>query len=1703
MSMSANSADQRVICVLGMHRSGTSLVTRVLNLLGVYLGSETGLTQAKDDNPKGFWEHYDIARINDEIFSRFGGSWHEPPDLPVGWESSSELGDLRQQAQVLIRDQFSGIGLWGWKDPRNCLTLPFWQQFISDIQYVVCLRNPIDVSSSLTKRDGFLAEKGSKLWLKYVVSALRHTARGPRLLLFYEDFMERWEAQLARLSTFLGAANLATDPDVRSAVEAFTDQKLYHHRSSVLDVSNDRSLAFPSKALYMALRLAASRSSSGSSLSDHPIDAFAVHCEQAIVGLQQENLHEAILEVFWPHGNAYTKANSAMERLIVDGAPHNYCLRLPSGIRGPLRFDPCNRPAYLEISSISLLIESGTLGEPRQTLVQWSSENRFEHLTLERGLVPLPVEDNLRLICTDEDPQICLNGIPEIEEHCALTLELSLVASADTERIVVELNDELLRKGKSADDYADRLRKVTERLDTQERVISELSEIERDLSAQLRDHDYAIEVLRSEKNHEIESLTATIADKEAKIAEMEATIREREATIGEREAELNKITASLGWRLLSRYGRIKYRYLLPIYRLLRSSRHKSRSPSIQKERAAGNHQIRSRCPAPFLRPLNQLTALDETGANWQSMGCDPQFMVEGWWPKEWAKISIDIQPEDSLKGGIRLYIDRGSGFTEADGHNLGEVGCPQQAVVRLGSDVVALRLDPVDAPGRFKITRFTLTQASPAEVRSFAGKESALPRAAGGRALSASTAFKLSKTLESYAAWLEVNEWNERRADALRARIERVANLPLISIIMPVFNPPVSFLERAINSVSAQVYQNWELCIADEESTDPAARATLERLALQHPRIKLAFRKERGDISRATNSAAEMASGEFLLLMDHDDEITPDALGEVILYLSQHPETDVLYSDDDKIDTDGNRFAPQFKPDWSPELLLSYMYFSRLFVIRRSLYEKTGGLRIGFEGSQDYDLALRATELATHVGHIPKVLYHWRAVPGSTALSGGAKPVSFEVGKKSVQEALDRRGIQAEVFQSEWAVKASCGVFSLLFPDDGPSVAIIISTKNKVELLRPCVDSIRMTTYKNYQVVIIDNDDSESLSYPANSPYNVLRLQNPGDKFNFSALNNRAVEEADAEYILFLNNDTEVLTPTWLSQMVGYLGMPGVGAVGARLLFPDGRVQHAGVIHGYYGGLAGSAFKLAQASDDGYLAYARVARNYSAVTAACMLTPRDLFLRLGGFDEQSFSLAYNDVDYCYRLNDSGYRVVYCPAAELIHHEGFSRERRDDPAEPAAFRKKYRNRVDPYYNPNLSLENKRFSIDSRTIAPDDLDPIKALMCAFTLNWEGAPYSQYELTVRLKEQGIIDPIVYCPVDGPLRTAYEDSGITVEVAPHPLSGVSTIAEYEKAIRTFSERLRHWGVDLVYANTLRTFYAIAASKECDLPSVWNPRESEPWQTYFDDLGPDIAARALRCFDYPYKVVFVADATRFGYSALNAHSNFITIHNALDRSRFSGILQSWPRHSARKELKLEADEIAILLLGTVCERKGQIDLVEAIGCLNGRHTSRIRCFIVGDRPGDYSERLKSACGTLPKSMQSCIRVVPETVDVGLYYSAADIFVCTSRIESFPRVILEAMAAGLPVITTPVFGISEQVQEGVNALTYQPGETRGLAEAIEKLVTNSELRKRLGDNSKQVLDTMIDYDTMVLSYGRVFREAWLSGRSRRCVGSQV
>ena len=529
---------------------------------------------------------------------------------------------------------------------------------------------------------------------------------------------------------------------------------------------------------------------------------------------------------------------------------------------------------------------------------------------------------------------------------------------------------------------------------------------------------------------------------------------------------------------------------------------------------------------------------------------------------------------------------------------------------------------------------------------------------------------------------------------------------PLISVVMPVYNTPERPLREAIESVRAQTYGHWELCIADDHSTDIHVRRVLSEYMKADHRIKVINRAENGHISRASNSALQIVAGEWIALLDHDDRLAPHALFCVADALNRHPKAKLIYSDEDKIGRDGKRRDPYFKCDWNPDLFLSHNLIAHLAVYRSDIVHDIGGFRVGFEGAQDYDLALRYVERleASEIHHIPQVLYHWRMLSGSTSIQADEKPYAMAAGARALNEYLQRKGLRtkADYVNVGYRVRYE-------LPQSVPNVTIIIPTHNGCDLLQRCVSSIlTRTTYSNYEILIIDNgsDDSDTPCYLNElrklKNVKIMRDERP---FNYSALNNSAVAVASGSIVALVNNDIKVISSDWLGEMVSLALQPGVGAVGARLWYRDDRIQHAGVIVGL-GGVAGHAHKFLRRGLPGHFHRANLLQSFSVVTAACLVVRKNVYLEVGGLNERDLAIAFNDIDFCLKLREAGYRNVWSPYAELYHDESASRGTENTPQKRARFasevhymRKRWAKRLDcdPAYSPNLSLDREDFSL----------------------------------------------------------------------------------------------------------------------------------------------------------------------------------------------------------------------------------------------------------------------------------------------------------------------------------------------------------------------------------------------------------------------
>lgn len=555
-----------------------------------------------------------------------------------------------------------------------------------------------------------------------------------------------------------------------------------------------------------------------------------------------------------------------------------------------------------------------------------------------------------------------------------------------------------------------------------------------------------------------------------------------------------------------------------------------------------------------------------------------------------------------------------------------------------------------------------------------------------------------------YGPWYEAYVPDETELE--KQRQHHFEYSPLISVAVPAYRTPERFLIQMIESLIAQTYGNWELCIANGSPEDTAMKTVLEKYTKKDSRIRVSELTENKGIAGNTNAALEMAQGEFVGLLDHDDLLAPNALYEIALALGRDRALDAVYTDEDKVTTElDEHFQPHLKPDFNLDLLRSNNYICHFFVVRRSIVQKIGGFRQEFDGAQDHDFIFRCIETAEKVGHIPEILYHWRTHKASTADNPASKMYAFDAGKRAIEAHLKRTGTEGTVSHTP-----DLGFFRVKYPVQGqPLVSIIIPNKDEKETLKACIDSIReKTEYPNYEIIIVENNsttDEIFQYYKELSKDPRIRLLRWKKEFNYSAINNYGVRHANGEYLLFLNNDVTVITPGWIRELLGVCQRPEVGAAGVKLIYPDDTIQHAGCVIGL-GGIAGHMFVDMPANRTGYLHKASILQDMSAVTAACMMMKRAVFEEAGGFTEK-LSVAFNDVDLCLKVRKNHKLIVYDPYVQLYHMESKTRGAEDNKEKVRRFQEEIEymrcqwidilKKGDPYYNKNLSLTKWNYSL----------------------------------------------------------------------------------------------------------------------------------------------------------------------------------------------------------------------------------------------------------------------------------------------------------------------------------------------------------------------------------------------------------------------
>jgi len=1288
----------QILVLTGMHRSGTSLMASLLQAMGVHVGDR--LLAGDRTNAPGYFEDEDFLEFQRQILidccDGDDGGW---PDW--GWTESESLdrgkfADYTTAARQILarRARRSDVATWGWKDPRTTLLLDFWDRLLPEARYVLVYREPWDVVDSCVRLKSGVFDRQPHMVLNIWAYYNRHLLdfykrhRDRCLLVSTRAVLDRPEEFSRLLASKLGVtvpeplsadrvADLYRPELFGSLADAHPSIESVRHRAPQhlrwLD-DLERAADLPSdRAATWTEWLSEPPDNSIDLVSACQFPTIATGTTGVIPAAEPTTTTPAVSVVIpcYNQGEFILEAIASVQRCPEFGDdPHDR--RYEIVIVNDVSTDPLTIKVldYLRSKGLNVIDRpvNGGLSAARNTGI----ENA-------RGRYILPLDADNRI-----EPDYITRAIAILDANPAIGVVYSDVRYIGDKTGTLEVPDFDINR-LCIGNYIDACAVIRREL------WQDCGGYDTQIPDRLGYEDWDLWLTAAAKGWKFHHEPQVLFDYRVRADSMVA-----------------------GCNLPENRQRLMHYFCAKHIDLYATNfadifAHKDAELLAERNHTAQLDREKADLQAEIARQKAELDSLasDLHRANLQLQTTQSRLL-----PLE-AQHDADRAEIDDLRTELKA--------THAQLHSV-SVECEQLQAERddlrkLAEEGGHTRQLAIDTIGAMRTSKFWqlrdrwLTLRNPLAEKLGRSAEVdvvavALERFGVSPNYIPSTA---QPPADVYANWRRNNEPTAADFDRMKRDWQQLHNRPTISIVVPVYDPDRAFLRAAIESVRAQIYPNWELCLADDNSSKPYVREILEYYCELDKRIKVAFREENGHISRASNSAIALTTGDYIALLDHDDTIAPHALYEVVSYLNAHPDTAMVYTDEDKVDARDRRFDPFFKPDWCPDSFLSRMYTCHFGVYRRDIVEAIGGFRVGFEGAQDYDFVLRFTEKVAEpgqIGHIPKVLYHWRSHAQSTAQNLDSKDYATDAARQALEAALDRREEPGKILPSgsgHWIVR-----YEIVKPG---RVTVIIPTRDLADVLEVCLRSIfTLTAYENYEVLVVDNGSVEAKTYElfdrwSSEEPDRFRVVTYDAPFNYSKINNFAASQTTSPYLLLLNNDTEVIDGDWMGAMVEQAQRESIGAVGATLLYPDKTIQHAGVVLGL-GGVAGHSHKTFPHGSGGYVAQLKTVNNYSAVTAACLMCRREVFVEVGGL-EPSLEIAFNDVDFCLKILDRGYRNVHLPHVVLYHYESKSRGFEDTPEKQMRFKREIdymRDRWgdlldrDPCYSPNLTRVTEDWAID---------------------------------------------------------------------------------------------------------------------------------------------------------------------------------------------------------------------------------------------------------------------------------------------------------------------------------------------------------------------------------------------------------------------
>ena len=947
---------------------------------------------------------------------------------------------------------------------------------------------------------------------------------------------------------------------------------------------------------------------------------------------------------------------------------------------------------------------------------------------------------------------------------------------------------------------------------------------------------------------------------------------------------------------------------------------------------------------------------------------------------------------------------------------------------------------------------------------------------------------------DPYTEWQQVNQVTPAlKQMLLQSAKDQGSDAPKFSVLIDTREASSTQLKQLAASLQAQLYPQWEAWFVGATSTPLSD----QRFHAQ----KCAGSK---DFVRALNASLTASEGTHLCVIPGHARLSEEALLEISLRITGNPSLELIYTDEDRMSDDAKHSAPYFKPEWSPAMSLSGLFPGNLSVIRKAKIESLGGFRESYTQVAWYDALLRIgdTLLSENVAHIPLICYH---AQDSLLYQIDLADNSIEQSRKALDDTLNRRQWEASALLPESAHHRRQNYHQLRWSSEileQLPVTIVIPTRDRLHLLQECIELLDETVnWRHAKLIIVDDfsRDADIVAYLSaiqkreDLQCKVVQPADPQAPFNYSKLVNTALPHIDTPLILHLNNDVNALEQGWLEEMAGWFTQEDVGIVGAKLVYPEKTLNHTGIVIGPHGGLADTPFAKSEDSAVDTIWHA-ISREVSAVTGACLMTRTSLYRELEGFDETDFGVAYNDVDYCLRVRGAGHRVIYTPQAKLMHWGSATRGVTFNETEHIAFLRRYPGYVDPYFSPNWCLDERKIScVGTRPVRANRIGNLHVLIITHNLNLEGAPLFILEYARWMVSETDFTVEVLSAQEGPLRSSFEEIGAMITLTDtKEVYGSPDEEIFHSRVADISHQLDWEKIDLVVCNTLANFWGVHLARLGGCPSLFYIHESTTIQRFFErSLNPNLMPLVSEAFAECTRALFLCQATREYYGDLNLNRNFRIVSSWIQLDELDQYRDTHPRDQLRKKFSYADDEIVIANIGTVCERKGQHVFIRAIEYFNRHHQNgpKVRFVLVGARPGIYLDLLQRDITNLGIAN---LTLIPETREVFDHFIAADMFVCSSYEESFPRVLMEAMGLLTPIVSTDVHGIPDLVQQRADAYLVPPGDPIALSKMMWTCMAKERSGKSLAPTAYSKIMRHQNYLQVLPKHVEIAQEAVLT-----------